>query len=87
MLKLNVILFANYECHINNSNMFHREEDEDDIDLAISTKSQDGGSFNEVTSQARTQGNLKFKNGLYAYVVSLFLFEVSFKGFIRTVQP
>ena len=75
MLKLNVILFANYECHINNSNMFHREEDEDDIDLAISTKSQDGGSFNEVTSQARTQGKLKFKNGLFSSTMNLNVYK------------
>ncbi|XP_052786961.1 colorectal mutant cancer protein-like isoform X2 [Mya arenaria] len=31
-----------------------REEDEDEVDAAISTKSQDGGSFNEATSQSHT---------------------------------
>jgi len=35
---------------------FYREEDEEEVDPAVSVKSQDGGSFNEAASQSQTHG-------------------------------
>lgn len=47
-----------------------REEDEEDADQAISTKSQDGGSFNDVGSQVQTQDNCGDLNSKLSRVVT-----------------